>query len=107
MNSGVGWFDSPKYSARTPSIPIATSASSRIRECGTAWTEAAMVGITSSILAIRSGDRREGYVAEAQSEHGDVPRIRREVHGPAGSRHTGKSRKAPQSGCELSIRDQR
>src|SRR6185295_5019305 len=36
MNSGVGRSDSPKYSLRTLSIPMAISASSRMREPGTA-----------------------------------------------------------------------
>src|SRR5689334_11184511 len=44
-------FDSPKYRRRTPSIDMATSASSRIRECGTFSTEGARCGI-SVILAL-------------------------------------------------------
>src|SRR5271154_5109076 len=45
MNSGVGMFDSPKYSFNTPSIDMAISASSRMRECGTASAEAATAGL--------------------------------------------------------------
>src|SRR5262249_22618093 len=41
MYSGVGRFDSPKYRRSTPSMDIATSASSRMRECGTFSTEGA------------------------------------------------------------------
>src|SRR5260221_2391983 len=45
MYSGVGRLDSPKYSFKTPSIDIAISASSRMRECGTRKAEGATAGV--------------------------------------------------------------
>src|SRR5450759_2765894 len=51
MYSGVGRLLSPKYRRNTPSMVMAISASSRIRERGTISTEAAILGI-SVILAL-------------------------------------------------------
>src|SRR6476660_7242914 len=45
MYSGVGRLLSPKYRRNTPSIDMAISASSRIRERGTISTEVAILGI--------------------------------------------------------------
>ena len=45
MYSGVGRLDSPKYSRSTPSMDMAISASSRMRECGTRSTECERWGI--------------------------------------------------------------
>src|ERR1700733_4847929 len=44
MNSGAGRFDWPRWSFSTPSMDMAISASSRMRECGTASAEAATEG---------------------------------------------------------------
>src|SRR5258707_7513939 len=51
MYSGVGRLLSPKYRRNTPSILMAISASSRIRERGTISTEVAILGIF-AILAL-------------------------------------------------------
>src|ERR1035437_3918383 len=51
MYSGVGRLLSPKYRRRTPSMVMAISASSRIRERGTISTEVAILGIF-AILAL-------------------------------------------------------
>jgi hypothetical protein len=50
MNSGVERFDSPKYSLKTPSIPMAISANSRMREWGTARAEEAMLAERAEML---------------------------------------------------------
>src|SRR5450759_5039114 len=55
MYSGVGRLDSPKYSFRTPSILMAISASSRMRECGTRNAE----GATAGVMCFRSQDSVE------------------------------------------------
>src|ERR1700733_3251817 len=52
MYSGVGRFDSPKYSRSTPSIDMAISASSRMRERGTFSTELARRGTLTSLLLL-------------------------------------------------------
>src|ERR1035438_6816654 len=52
MYSGVGRLLSPKYRRKTPSMVMAISASSRIRERGTISTEVAILGIF-AILAPR------------------------------------------------------
>src|ERR1035437_3306954 len=51
MYSGVGRLLSPKYRRKTPSMVMAISASSRIRERGTISTEVATLGI-SAILSL-------------------------------------------------------
>src|SRR3954468_11208848 len=45
MYSGVGRLLSPKYNRSTPSMVMAISASSRMRERGTLWTDVAIQGI--------------------------------------------------------------
>src|SRR4051812_46090252 len=97
MKSGVGIFDSPKYSLYTPSMVIASSAISRIRECGTrnadaassamerlgasryrlldlydwGWVLTRVAGIAVAILAVvyRMAQRLEGEIPERVGFH--------------------------------------
>src|ERR1700722_2528461 len=74
MNSGVGRFDSPKYSFSTPSIDMAISANSRMRECGTASAEAATEGAN---LAVGLDTFENGRCGNAESgkNHGIDKRL--------------------------------
>jgi hypothetical protein len=74
MNSGVGRFDSPKYSFSTPSIDMAISASSRMRECGTASAEAATDGANLAMGLDTFENRRCGN-AEAGENFGINERL--------------------------------
>src|ERR1700683_2804793 len=67
MNSGVGRFDSPKYSFTTPSIDMAMSASSRMRECGTASAEAATAG-PNLVSGLDTLDDRRCWNVEARKD---------------------------------------
>ena len=66
MYSGVGRFDSPKYNRSTPSIDMAISASSRIRECGTLSTDRARRDIFHYCARLRWCSRRPetGYAVK-------------------------------------------